>query len=89
VGGIVFMCVLAPSLFDTCIGLLLMGFKPRDRLKRTYNVKNCLFLQPDETVALILFAFLPLKKIKISFDVYNNYINILISVRVIFLETGA
>lgn len=31
-------------------GLLLMGFKPRDRLKWSYNVKNSSFCFPDESV---------------------------------------
>lgn len=30
-------------------GLHLMGFKPLDRLKLHYNVKNTKFMRPDET----------------------------------------
>lgn len=31
-------------------GLVLLGFKPRECLKRHYNVRNSLFLYPDESV---------------------------------------
>ena len=43
-------------------GLHLMGFKPQERLKRHYNVKNSKFLRPDETVLLpYLFPYLFLR----------------------------
>ena len=33
-------------------GLLLMGFKPKERLKEFHNIKPPYFLYPDETVRL-------------------------------------
>lgn len=32
------------------VGLTLIGFKPRDRLKRHFNVKGAQFVYPDESV---------------------------------------
>ena len=40
----------APQPFRVCAGLFLQGFKPKARLKMQYNVKNCKFLRPDESV---------------------------------------
>ena len=34
-------------------GLVLMGFKPEDRLKRQYNVKDGSIIYPDENVSLL------------------------------------
>ncbi|ORX98230.1 ATP-dependent DNA helicase ii [Basidiobolus meristosporus CBS 931.73] len=43
---------------EPALGLQILGFKPRDRLKFHQNMTHSLFIYPDETVGLLNLAFL-------------------------------